>query len=256
MRREVGSIEEGNSESHIFDHPVLMTTKGPISTMLVLALSAVLASKPTKGPAFAFSSTLSDFAVLQEQPAAAAVYGVTGKSTVGESNINVEIRLVIDEIDSRYSTVANISADGTQWKALLHPHPTGGNISVTATCTGCSSEEEVAVLKGLTYGDVRRTPKVVCLTVIHTLPLPIPCTALGDRSTRQIYVNLLRTQQDCFNFADVRSVNDVMHYRSGKSFSSKWTSLLKRYAACLPATFHSNTTHTHTSDVQHHTHTF
>ena len=39
------------------------------------------------------------------------------------------------------------------WKAMLQAHPSGGNYSVEATCTGCANST-AAVLQDVTFGDV------------------------------------------------------------------------------------------------------
>ena len=93
-----------------------------------------------------FNSTLGSNMVLQQQPAAAAVYGaVIGATT----NVTVTI------VDSGGGASYTVGAAVTQglWKALLRPTPAGGNFSITATAT-CAGEQATAAIYNVTFGDV------------------------------------------------------------------------------------------------------
>ena len=39
------------------------------------------------------------------------------------------------------------------WKAMLQPHANGGNVSISATCTGCANTT-AATISDVTFGDV------------------------------------------------------------------------------------------------------
>ena len=94
-----------------------------------------------------FFSGLSDFAVLQRAPAAANVYGVLGDGGTAASVT------VVSESFAAYTVVATVDTEGKRWKAALKPMPSGGDVTVTATCTGCSNAT-AAVLRHVTFGDV------------------------------------------------------------------------------------------------------
>ena len=47
------------------------------------------------------------------------------------------------------------SAGNLTWKGVLKPHSEqGGNVTVTARCTGCMGNNTVAVITNVTFGDV------------------------------------------------------------------------------------------------------
>lgn len=83
--------------------------------------------------------------ILQQQPARSAVYGVvTGNTT------NVSVTVTAE--DGSFYSVQAIVNQG-QWKALLHPAPSGGNYTLTATAS-CMSEQVSAQLSNVAFGDV------------------------------------------------------------------------------------------------------
>ena len=97
--------------------------------------------------AIGFNSTFGDNMVLQQAPAAAAVFGtVTGATT------NVSVTVLDQASGASYSVSADVGQGGL-WKALLRPAPAGGNFSITATAT-CSSESTSATIHNTTFGDV------------------------------------------------------------------------------------------------------
>ena len=109
------------------------------------------APPPSPPSGISFSGVWTDHAVLQRgSTARAAVYGmVTGAAD--------KITLAVSEAGAgKYSVDAEIIMDGgnTTWKALLKPHPEyGGNLTLTAVCSGCSGNTS-ATIESLTYGDV------------------------------------------------------------------------------------------------------
>jgi hypothetical protein len=102
------------------------------------------------GTGFNFSVVFSDHAVLQQAPAAAAVYGPTG--TLDDTAV-VTVT-VTPSNGSPYTVPASVSTG--RWKALLKPTPdTHGAITykITATCTsGCNGTS--ATLNDVVFGDV------------------------------------------------------------------------------------------------------
>jgi hypothetical protein len=68
------------------------------------------------------------------------------------------VTLDVSEGGAKYTVKAQIvdqSAANLTWKALLHPHAEyGGNVTLTATCSGCARGNTTATLVDLTYGDV------------------------------------------------------------------------------------------------------
>ena len=128
-------------------------------------------AKPTPAPTpptpdyngtIGFSDACGSHMVLQQQPAKAAVYGPVGTtsgggqpavevtvSTAGGSSYTVQASIAHDPSASPFSPSVNY---GLSWKALLHPAPAGGNITITASCkSGCSGS---ATISDVTFGDV------------------------------------------------------------------------------------------------------
>ena len=124
----------------------------PIAMPLLL-LAGGAACSPTSAAAGAsaisFFSGLSDFAVLQRAPAAANVYGALGD---GGTAAHVTVSEAGGAF-AAYTVAATADAQGKTWKAALKPMPSGGDVTVTATCTGCSNAT-AAVLRHVTFGDV------------------------------------------------------------------------------------------------------
>ena len=104
---------------------------------------------PPPPPSFGFSAVLGDWMVLQQAPAAAAVYG---PAPVGATGVTV----TVSDGSSSYDVVATVGKDATHqpngyvdpstganlpvannsWKALLHPAAAGGDYTITAKCRG------------------------------------------------------------------------------------------------------------------------
>ena len=103
--------------------------------------------------------------VLQQSPAAAAVYGVVPESATG-------VTVTVTDGKSSYSVVAKVGKDATHqpsgyvdpsganlpvqnftWKAVLHPTAAGGDYSIMAKCTGCTNAT-TATLAHVTFGDM------------------------------------------------------------------------------------------------------
>jgi hypothetical protein len=101
-----------------------------------------------------FSGFHTDHMVLQRGVnTQAAIYG----SVIGTLSAATKVALTVSEDTSTYEVTASIMQVGSgnlTWKALLKPHPEyGGNVTVTATCSGCSGNTS-ATISDLTYGDV------------------------------------------------------------------------------------------------------
>ena len=112
-----------------------------------------LAAPPAAPPAgIYFSGVFSDHTVLQRgAKSQAAVYGAVSGAVTSVTLFTSE------EGSAKYSVKAEIveqTAANATWKALLHPHAEyGGNVTVTASCAGCSGNTS-ATISDLTYGDV------------------------------------------------------------------------------------------------------
>ena len=117
--------------------------------------------------------------VLQRAPAAAAVYGyldspsATVKVTVSSNGVPLYT------VDATYNTTLQPFGDGwgvrpcpkeacppydmdtftpyavplPTWKAMLQPTPAGGNYTISAVCTGCISNETLAI-ENVVFGDI------------------------------------------------------------------------------------------------------
>ena len=107
---------------------------------------------PAPGQGIYFSGFFTDHTVLQRgSKARAAVYGAISGTA---SSVSIKVS---EEGSTSYNVAAQIIHRGVgnlTWKALLHPHASyGGNVSVTASCSGCSGNT-TATISDLTYGDV------------------------------------------------------------------------------------------------------
>jgi sialate O-acetylesterase len=125
---------------------------GGMHAPFVYPSSIELAAPPAPAPGISFSGVFTDHTVLQRGTTAqAAVYGaVTGAAT--------GVTVSVSEVGAaEYSVKAQIveqTAENVTWKALLHPHAAyGGNVTITASCAGCSGNTSAAI-SDLTYGDV------------------------------------------------------------------------------------------------------
>ena len=121
----------------------------PAGIATCLLLPTVVAAVGPSSSSISFFSGLSDFAVLQRAPAAANVYGALGDGgtaafvTVSEAG----------GAFAAYTVAATADAQGKAWKVALKPMPSGGDVTVTAHCTGCANAT-AAVLRHVTFGDV------------------------------------------------------------------------------------------------------
>ena len=109
-----------------------------------------------------FAGTITDNGVLQKGATAkAAIYGIV----VGGATKATKVTLTVTDLDAgagskaSYTVTAKpmtLAADGANltWKALLPPRPQqGGDLTVTASCSGCANTS-AATVSHLTYGDV------------------------------------------------------------------------------------------------------
>jgi hypothetical protein len=126
---------------------------------MALASLLTLAHGPPPPPEpVSFNSTFSSYAVLQRAPAKSAVYGVCGTpadgSTFSDQAISVDIAGTTgDGSLHSYAVPATVGADGS-WMAYLAVEATGGDFTVTATCTKGCANTTVATLEHVTFGDV------------------------------------------------------------------------------------------------------
>ena len=105
---------------------------------------------PNTAPGFNFSAVLSSHMVLQQAPAAAAVFGATG----GGDGAAVAVTVTPSAGGGAPYTVP-AEVGGGRWKALLRPTPDTGRrvtFTITAACTsGCAGS---ATLLDVVFGDV------------------------------------------------------------------------------------------------------
>lgn len=152
------------------------------------AQAAASSSRPPPPPQllqFSFDSAFGDNMLLQMAPAQAAVYGfldfaasaagavvhVTltpeggGAPTTVLASLNTTVQTFGPNWGIRSANASD--CDGclppynpwntplASWKALLPPQPAGGNYSVTAVCTGCSSSSPASVsISNVIFGDM------------------------------------------------------------------------------------------------------
>ena len=106
------------------------------------------ASPPPPPQPIRFFSGLTDWAVLQRAPAKANVYGVLGD---GGTAASVTVTSATGGF-AAYTVAASTDAGGG-WTAALRPAASGGDVSITATCTGCRNATAVTI-NHVTFGDV------------------------------------------------------------------------------------------------------
>lgn len=104
-----------------------------------------------KGPAPGthFASVFSSNAVLQREPAKAALYGRVLPSVNTMTKVTVTVS---PAIQGETSFVVNVNADGS-WKVLLPAAKAGGNYSASAACSDCANTS-ATILYNLTFGDI------------------------------------------------------------------------------------------------------
>ena len=118
-------------------------------TVLLAFLVTSEAKPPPQPTPITFSSTLSDWAVLQREPARARVYGL-----LGDGGTAATVKLSSGGAGAAETkVVASIKSDGQSWEALLPAQAAGGNYTITASCTGCTNSTP-ARLSDITFGDV------------------------------------------------------------------------------------------------------
>ena len=95
-----------------------------------------------------FFSGLTDWAVLQRAPAKANVFGV-----LGDGGTAASVTVTSSSPSFPPYTVAASTDAGGGWTAALRPAASGGDVTITATCTGCRNAT-AATVRHLTFGDV------------------------------------------------------------------------------------------------------
>ena len=111
---------------------------------------------PPPAPGVHFSSVFSDNAVLQREPAQAALYGVVAPEPPPGSKIVVKF-----EPPLASEPKVTLLAGGT-FKALLPPTAAGGNYKASASCASCTNSSSTTLVN---------------LTFVRPLtPATLPCT--------------------------------------------------------------------------------
>ena len=141
-----------------------------VASMLPLGLAsaAAAAGKPPPAPplpAFGFSPVFGDYMVLQQAPAAAAVYGtvlpgttaVTVTVSDGKSSYEVKASVGADATHQPRgyvdpATGANLPVANESWKAILRPAPAGGDWHIAAVAHDANSS--TATLAHVVFGDM------------------------------------------------------------------------------------------------------
>ena len=106
---------------------------------------------PNAGGGFNFSAVFSSGVVLQQAPAAAAVYGTTG-SADGSGSVTVTVTPGAGG-GAPYTVPARVSAG--RWKALLRPAADDGVVyAISAACDAGSGCSGAAALANVVFGEV------------------------------------------------------------------------------------------------------
>jgi hypothetical protein len=111
---------------------------------VALAPLSQLSAPPSPSP-ITFNASMGSSMVLQSAPARACVYGLLGDGGTGATVA------VSGTGTSAYKVQADITQGG--WKACLQPTAVGGDVTITAVCTGCTNSTP-AVIEHVTFGDV------------------------------------------------------------------------------------------------------
>ena len=143
-----------------------------VASMLPLGLASASAAaaggKPPPAPpppAFGFSPVFGDYMVLQQAPAAAAVYGsvlpgttaVTVTVSDGKSSYEVKASVGADATHQPRgyvdpATGANLPVANESWKAILRPAPAGGDWVIAAVAH--DANRSTATLAHVAFGDM------------------------------------------------------------------------------------------------------
>ena len=95
--------------------------------------------------------------VLQREPEISAVYGAVFGGTGSSTKVSVTVTDTLAP-GSSYTVTATLTpgpvSDSMLWKALLKPHAAGGNVTITAGCSGCANTTHVDTVQSVTFGDV------------------------------------------------------------------------------------------------------
>ena len=131
-----------------------------VDVVLVAAMASGAAAASAKPPTdwvpcnasagICFSQALGSYMVLQQAPAKACVYGMLG---AGGTAATVKMSSMSDNFDASQEVRAEVLSGG-HWKACLAPQKSGGDYTITASCTGCSDVKAAASLEHVTFGDV------------------------------------------------------------------------------------------------------
>eukprot|EP00039_Didymoeca_costata_P020170 m.340304 g.340304 ORF g.340304 m.340304 type:complete len:677 (+) comp19230_c0_seq1:26-2056(+) len=123
-----------------------------MATFVVLSALVALGAPPPppSTPGISFNTSFGSYMVLQQAPTQACVYGMLG---VGGTSASIKVSVSYnDEQSSVYSMAAAVD-DAGGWKSCLKPGNVGGDVTITATCTGCTNTTD-AVIEHATFGDV------------------------------------------------------------------------------------------------------
>ena len=148
---------------------------------LLLSVALVSAKPPPLPPGISFFTGLTDGAVLQRAPKAANVYGTLGKGGTGAT-------VAVSSADGAFAAYSvEASVAGAAWKAALKPMPDGGDVKITATCTGCA-DAKPAVLQHVAFGDVYYCSgqSNMWLPLSNTLTRNATVAALADGQLKNI----------------------------------------------------------------------
>eukprot|EP00041_Stephanoeca_diplocostata_P008440 m.125345 g.125345 ORF g.125345 m.125345 type:complete len:736 (-) comp17323_c0_seq1:544-2751(-) len=108
-------------------------------------LSGQASPTPPSTPAISFNDSIGSYMVLQQQPARACVYGTLG---AGGRGATIQVS---GSGTPTYTVQANVT--GSQWKACLQPTTAGGDVTITASCSGCTNSTPAKIVHA-TFGDV------------------------------------------------------------------------------------------------------
>ena len=129
---------------------------GTTVTLLLVMLASMhcLALADSQVTGISFNVTFGSYMVLQQAPAKACVYGVLGP---GGTAASVSVK---SDLEAPYTLRAQLLGPDVRtadtllgWKACLKPAQAGGDVTITAVCTGCTNTTP-AVLEHVTFGDV------------------------------------------------------------------------------------------------------
>ena len=113
-----------------------------------------LLAGPTNPTPASFAAGFSSFAVLQREPATAAVYGMPGSPFTLPATVQVNVTSTRGDYTRSYEAEVTKTTTHGEWKVVLDSKPAGGDYTITAACTSGCANSSSTVIEHVTFGDL------------------------------------------------------------------------------------------------------